>query len=203
MSKKDDYLKILHQCYKEWNGQLKHTVEFRKDSDSDSVPTTMDILFFVDEPKGEKAFTIAATAGMSIFPLPKTSRNVELLIGYYGALNEKERQAQAKAIAELATIPFRDEFELETPMTLGDVNIPPFDKMTSVLVTQWNYLSEEFLPDSHEKLPQPVELLRITPIYESEQKALNNTKKFSQTMRKMMKSSSDLSDPNRKPIDLK
>jgi hypothetical protein len=157
------YLSKLKKAYSIWIDEPEEIyIHQRAANHSVEVPNAVDVCYYVNNEPGEA--TIIGTAGMSFLPLPITNKRVEIGYEFEGGSTPSQREEWARQLAELATIPFRDKFALETPMILSDLKIPPFFNMTHVMVVPWDYEYAVLLPE----LPWQVEILRLVALFADE-----------------------------------
>lgn len=167
MAAQDSTLLKLHEAYERLFDKFDDVIEFRRDVADAKVPTELDVLFFM--PQGgpnDDDITTVATAGMSSRAMDGPYERVELALEVKGRVEEDGRKKMAKQLAELATVPFRQEEPIAPNTVIEGLRLYPFDKMTHALIVHWQVLAEVFLPGT---VPT-ASLLRLVPLYESEAK---------------------------------
>ena len=161
-------LPALHAAYEPLLGKPAKVLPFRRRTPDAAMPGELDVLIF--QPRDysrlpdDKCFTFLATAGISSLPLPETGRRVELVVRVDGRQPEEGLEALGRTLADLAILPFRENFSWLPDLVLYDLRLPLFERMDCGLITSWPIPSETRLPG----LPLPVPVLSLYPIFENE-----------------------------------
>src|SRR5258705_3557427 len=103
-------------------GKPFDTLELRHLGVSDEVPTEIDVLFFEPGPTENHPlddwFTYLVTCGLATRTLPGSLERIELVMSVRRRLTRDQRYGLARRLAELGTIPVRDQVELHPAMIL-------------------------------------------------------------------------------------
>lgn len=158
----------LHASYVIWVDPPVDVLELRHNATEAALPTALDVLFFQpteeDELPEEEYFNFIATAGMSTYLMPGSQDPVELFLQVRGRHNFADLHSLGRRLAELAVLPFRENFAFVPGLVLHNVSLPLFTAMDSVLITHWAVHAPTWLPNTN----PPVLLLSVIPLYESE-----------------------------------
>ncbi|MDQ2807415.1 MAG: SMI1/KNR4 family protein [Chloroflexota bacterium] len=168
MPKTNVTLAALHTAYEQWSGPPVDLIHLQKNEIDADVPMELDVLFFQpseeDNLSEEEYFTFVATAGMSMRTVQEGQELYELICCVNGPQQPAELHLLAHRLAELAVLPFRNSTALVVPMILRGFTLPLFDKMTSLLLTDWGVGGPEWLPHR----PERIRLVAVIPLYEAE-----------------------------------
>jgi hypothetical protein len=127
------------------------------------VLTGNDLAIVVHLPEDPEAPTLLGTAGLSAFAVGDGFR-AEFALDVKGALDQARWQELADAIVAIASAPLKTGRPFQMRQTLGQVRLPLFEKFGFGMLAEWDPVYGFEFPD----LPEPVSLLRIVPLFESE-----------------------------------
>ncbi len=194
-------LKKLRASYNEWSGKPKRIIELRREQKSTKVPDEMDLLFFQPDEEDnlpeEEFFTSMATAGMSTRTMKGPYESVELVLRVQGKYPDKDLEAVARRLGELAVVPFREGSYFAPDMIIWNFEFPLFEKMNCLLITNVGVNYESWLPG----ISPPVLLLWVKPLFESEAKIAESIGD-KETTRQFFEKDANWDDPQRSPVKL-
>ena len=158
----------LHTAYEEWLGRPNALFELRTRQADKHVPSELDLLLF-QPPNNEKLpdeeqFTYIATAGLSTCKMPRTRPLMEVIIRVDGAYPFDVLEELGRKIAEIAVLPFREKNQFYPNLLIYPVQLPLFEGMGYLLVTNWAVESEKWLFVQKRR----VLMLNLIPLFESE-----------------------------------
>jgi hypothetical protein len=122
-----------------------------------------DLAIVVYLPEDPEATTLLGTAGLSAFAVGDGFR-AEIAMEVKASVDPAVRRELADAIVTLAAAPLKTGRPFVMNQTLGKVRLPLFDKLGFAMLVDWDPTYGFVLP----KLPEPVTLLRLVPLFESE-----------------------------------
>lgn len=124
-------------------------------------PGTEDLDVHVFEETEDDPFVYLATAGISSYGDPE--QRVELVLQATGRFERKELEDLARGLSDLALMLLRKDVPIFANTVLEGVPIPLFADMSSILLSDFNILSADYLPTD-----PPVCLLGVTPLFARE-----------------------------------
>jgi len=179
-------------------GKPFDTLELRHAGESKDVPTVIDVLFFEPTPAEqhpeEDWYTYLLTCGLATRALPGAVELIELVMSVRKRVPREGRHRLARRLAELGTIPFRDQFEVHSEMVLEKVSLPLFERMDHVVLSL--YGGGEYLPTN-----PPVALLDVTPVFASEAEQIRKMS-VHEAFYRFAKAGIKRDNPDRKEVDL-
>jgi hypothetical protein len=191
-------LSDLLASYGRWLEPPEHVLKFERRKHEDNVPGVIHILFFLPvEGPNEDDITTVATAGMSRVNQQDSYERIELGFELKGTPDEKLRATMARRLADLALVPFRTGRPLHPNIVLESITLPPFEKMSHVLVSKWNESLDLTLPGIEPK----VYLLRLIPLFENEGR-LSHTVGDVALLNRLKRKHVVLEDYDRDPADI-
>lgn len=162
-----DYLDDIHEAYASFWLPPDHVEQFRRQPSDPDVPTELDVLFFMPQMDGKSDnVTAVTTAGMSTRLMHGPYPKIEIGYEFMGGCSDTQIKEIARTVADLAVLPFRDSRCFTPKMLLDGLELPPFQNMTTALLTHWDIHAEVAFPCSE----PPTVFLRLISLYESEAK---------------------------------
>lgn len=122
-----------------------------------------DLAIVVHPAEGPEVPTLLGTAGLSAYPVTDGFR-AEFALEVKGTLDAAMWGDMAQAIVTVASAPLKTGRPFLLNQTLGDVRLPLFEKFCFGMLVDW----EPTYGFQFRQLPEPVTLLRIVPLFESE-----------------------------------
>lgn len=122
-----------------------------------------DLAIVIYWPEDAEATTLLATAGLSALPIA-ADFHAEIAMEIKGEVEAAARRALADALVTLAAAPLKTGRPFVLNQTLGNVRLPLFEKFNFGMLVDWDPVYGFLLPE----LPEPVTLLRLVPLFESE-----------------------------------
>lgn len=196
-------LEDLHAAYRHWAGEPMLVSDFRHTpAPPTGVPAALDVLCFQasaeDKLASEDEYTILATVGISTHATDASTGRLELVWEISRRLSMREARAAAEALAEVAVLPFYRQVRFVPGVVVRGVQLPLFERMTCLLITNWGVYGDEQLPG----LEPPVKLLWVKALFESEADIAEQIGEF-ETNRQLHEQGIDWDDPARAMADLR
>lgn len=195
-------LRRLRAAYRAWAGAPTDVLKLRRAQPDARVPTELDILFFQpaarERLRDREFFTSLATAGMSTRVMAGPTPRVELFLNVQGRHDPAEVRALARALGELAVLPFRDGAYFAPNMVVSGQAVPLFAGMSCLLLTNWGLRAPTALPG----LSPAVHVLWVKPLYESEAAVAAGIGDL-ETYEQFMRAGVNWDDPKRRPLRLR
>lgn len=158
----------LRHAYLQWAGEPFSVSTFRREDAAPSPLDALDVLCYQstdeDHLRPENEFTFLATAGLSLQDTGGPFPRVELIWRVAGRRSWEEIQVLAEALAAVAVLPLYGQAAFTPGAIVREVSLPVFDRMNSLLVTNWGVHEPEYLPS----LQPRVALLAIKALFGSE-----------------------------------
>ena len=196
----ETYIKAITKSYSRMFGRPGQIVQLRTDSETDQIPTAIDILYYLPASEADPLTTVV-TAGMSYLLTPNADTYVELMLVYGKTGNKDDREKWGKELGNLAVAPFRNDFSLSIPMTLSDVKLSLFAEMDAAIILGSDYTEPEFVTVKGEP-DREVALARVFPVHNSERLAAQRIGAL-QVIRQIRRSDYDVTEYDRPPVEIK
>jgi hypothetical protein len=114
-------------------------------------------------PEDPESTTQLGTAGLSVMAIGDDFR-AEIGIEVKNGVKENERRLMADALVALGTAPLKTGRLFSPNQVVGNVQIPLFERFNLAILLDWDPVYGFTFPN----LREPVTLLRLVPIFESE-----------------------------------
>lgn len=182
----------LYASIEEWLGPPDEIQRF--DEEGAALPLDLFVYFPRED---EDLFTSAfLTVGLSMREMGEVCPHAELSLDVLGRLTPEERSASGRALVDFVRARLAGGEVFVPNSVVRGVRLPPFDRMGSVLVTDWAKGSPQWLED----VEPGVRALRLMPLFESEVASVEEVGDFD-AITAFRRSGTKVTDPQRRPLD--
>ena len=137
----------LHASFNEWMGAHDEVWSFELLASGEAqIPNRLDVLVYVKKSHDED--TVFCTAGLSEHVHPGPVPRIELGFTVNQAFSTESRQQWARALADFAVVPFRDQAPLRSNMIIEGRTFAPWNAMDATWITDWFFDGEEYWNDA-------------------------------------------------------
>jgi cell wall assembly regulator SMI1 len=190
---------VIRKALVEEFGEPLETLSFRHEGESDSVPTSIDVLCLEPSPNEQTPegdwYTYLLTCGLATRKLTGSIERFEFLLSVRRHMSGDERRQLGRRLAELGAIPFRDGFGLEAEMILSDITLPLFEHMDHAVLSL--YGGGEYLATQ-----PPIAMVHVTPVFASEAEQIRSLS-IAEAFYRFALAGVKRDDPDREEIDLR
>jgi Suppressor of fused protein (SUFU) len=185
-------LQDIYDSYTAWQGAPAHILKF-EDDPQPALP--IHSLLYLPIEKEEVFESSLYTAGMSAHVMSEECPHAELNLDVLGRHPMDDYERLGQGLINIIRARFQQGLDFIPNSVIRNISLPLFEKMNSLLITDWAKGVQEYLPD----LEPPVRLLRVLPLFDSEAAKVEAIGDLN-TITAFVKSGINWADPSREPL---